>query len=207
MNDETTKPFASLVWDTLADIDVGPYCKQIEATAKRPVVTYLPWHQAWMLLKRAFPASFYEYMPDIHHVDGSIEVGVVVSISDGSTNRQTTTARLAVMTFNAIANPNAREVNDSRQRVLVKALAFAGLGLNLWDKDSEIPVGRIDEVINDAELAEIEILMEATKTDATSFLRWAEAEHLADMSYTKFKSAKAMLEAKRAKQLQDEDVP
>ena len=194
-------PFAKQVWEKLSRIDVAEHQMVIEKTAKRPEVVYLPWHKAWMLLKRAFPASTYQHGPDLHHTDGTIEVMVEVQIVDSENpeNRVPSMARLAVMNFNygAETTPDAREINDSRQRCLVKALAFAGLGLNLWSKaDPTVPVGKLSDPINDKQAHRIVQLVEKSGTDVVLFLEWAEVKSIDKIPREKYKSAIALLESK-----------
>ena len=134
--------FAHEVWDTLTRIDMADHIDWIEATAKRPEISYLPWHTAWSLLKRKFPASTYNHQPDIRHPDNTVEVEVELWVYGKTEDEcQMSSARLSVMDswMNPISNPTARQVNDSRQRVLVKALAFAGLGLTLWMTKERYP--------------------------------------------------------------------
>ena len=194
----TVASFEESVWNTLSRIDVADHTDRIKATGKRPAISYLPWHKAWLLLKRKFPASTYSHRNDIRHPDGTVEVevDVVIAASTGG-EHMFTNARLAVMDgyVNPISNPTARQVNDSRQRALVKALAFAGLGLNLWGDDN-IPVGKLDDPINDQQFMALSELIEASETDLNSFLRWAEIEDLHDLPFEKFHPARTMLEIK-----------
>ena len=168
--------FAEEVWDTLSRIDVSDHTDYIEATGKRPEISYIAWHTAWALLKRKFPASVYRHKKDLRHPDNTVEVEVSVLIkSDMGGDWQATSARLSVMDnwMNPIENPTARQVNDSRQRVLVKALAFAGLGLTLWSGDS-VPIGTLDDVIDDDQLETITQLVELSETDIQKFRKWAD---------------------------------
>ena len=194
--EQTAVAFAQLVWDTLSKTDVTDRTESIEATAKRPEVAYLSWSNAWSLLKDRFPGSTYSHRPDLIHPDGTVEVEVDVVIQGNGPETQFTNARLGVMDFyfGPIKNPTARDVNDARQRCLVKALAFAGLGLNLWMK-SEIPVGKLDDPITPEELKEIKELIKVTKTNPETFLEWCDLDKLNDMQYERYTSAKALLSA------------
>lgn len=199
MSDKEYGSFAEEVWDTLSRIDVSNHTDFIEATAKRPEIAYVAWHTAWSLLKRKFPASTYNHQPDIRHPDETVEVEVEVWIyGDGEERVQMTNARLSVMDMwmNPIVNPTARQVNDSRQRVLVKALAFAGLGLNLWG-DEVLPVGVMEDPIDDDELAVIRDLVDKSDTNLESFYKWADGiESLSEMTKERFPKAKALLTQK-----------
>jgi len=200
MND-TVKAFPAEVWDVLSRIDVTDHIDTISATAKRPEISYLSWSVAWMLLKRKFPGSTYAHRPDLIHADNSVEVEVDVVIQGNGAESQFTNARLAVMDqwFNPILNPTARQTNDSRQRALVKALAFAGLGLNLWG-DSMIPVGTLDDPIDLDQIEMIEGLLKSTESNVDLFLRWAHVESVEDIPVERYPSALRLLESKARKQ-------
>jgi hypothetical protein len=199
MSKTVTTTFEGRVWQTLSRIDVSDHADQLPKTGKRPAVSYLAWHKAWSLLKRNFPASTYSHRPDLHHEDGTVEVEVDVVIAEVmGAETQFTNARLAVMDnyFNPIANPSARQVNDARQRCLVKALAFAGLGLNLWS-DSIIPVGKLDDPISPEQALELGQLIVETDTDEAVFLRWCEADSIEEIPFERFGSALRLLQAKK----------
>jgi hypothetical protein len=173
----------------------------ISKTQKRPDITYLSWSKAWALLKNKFPGSTYAHRDDLHHTDGTVEVEVDVVIQGNSGDTQFTNARLGVMDqrFNPIPEPTARQINDTRQRTLVKALAFAGLGLNLWG-GSDIPVGKLDDPITPEEHDILLDLIEATETDMESFMGWCESTDLMMIQYPKFVSARNLLEARKRRQ-------
>jgi hypothetical protein len=194
--------FEARVWEVLSRIDTLDHVDQIKATGKRPAVTYLSWSKAWMLVKREFPATTYSHRPEVRHPDGTVEVEVDIIISDDGVHKQFTNARLAVMSnyFDAIPNPTARQVNDSRQRALVKALAFAGLALHLWG-DTSIPVGTLADPIDLNQIEVLEGLIDSTGTDLAAFLRWADVESLETLPVERFSSALKLLQdkAKRGK--------
>lgn len=193
--------FAREVWDALSRIDISDHTEQMSGP-RGLTMTYLPWHKAWLIVKRLFPASTYYHEPDILHPDGSMEVGVHVTIDSGEEGEMAHSyARLAVMDpkFNAILNPHARDINDSRQRALVKALAFMGLGLSLWDAGSQVPVGVLADKISSKQAEELSALLKATGSDGPVFLQWAGVEKLEDLPLEKFNSAKRLLAAKQQK--------
>ena len=204
MNDKKEyATFAERVWDVLSNTDVSTHVevlsgKNKQGQQKRPDVNYLSWHKAWMFLKREFPASVYTHMPDMIHKADSVEVEVeVLIIGDTEGEVQTTSARLAVMDgyFNAILMPDSTQINKSRQRCLVKALAFAGLGLNLWS-ESPLPVGSFSDPINAKQVAILEQLIEKTKVNQDTFLEWLGVETLVDIPKELYPKAKLQLEAK-----------
>ena len=197
----TFDSFEEQVWETLSRIDTSDHVDTIEATKKRPAVKYLSWSIAWTLLKRKFPGSTYSHRPDLIHEDGTVEVEVDVVICKSGSETMFTNARLAVMDFyfGPIVKPTARETNDARQRCLVKALAFAGLGLNLWS-DSSIPVGKLDDPISMEQHTKLADLIEETNTAEHDFLRWCEVDDLMDLPYERYHSALRLLQAKRRRQ-------
>lgn len=189
--------FSSQVWDKLSQMDVAPHVEYISISSSKKL-SYLPWHKAWMMLKRAYPASTYGHCADVVHADGTMEVEVVVSINAGDgdpENTVHTSARLAVMDnrFNAIANPNARDINDNRQRALVKALGFAGLGLSLWDAGSTIPVGKLDKPITAKQVKQLDKLLSDLKRSKPYFLVWAGVDTMEELSQEKYDQAIDML--------------
>jgi len=203
MNDKKEyATFAERVWDVLSNTDVSTHVevlsgKNKQGQQKRPDVNYLSWHKAWMFLKREFPASVYTHMPDLIHKADSVEVEVEVLIIGNEGEVQTTSARLAVMDgyFNAILMPDSTQINKSRQRCLVKALAFAGLGLNLWS-ESPLPVGSFSDPINAKQVAILEQLIEKTKVNQDTFLEWLGVDTLVDIPKELYPKAKLQLEAK-----------
>lgn len=188
--------FPAHVWDVLSRIDATKHADQLPKTKGRPAISYLAWHTAWMLVKREFPGSNYSHKQDLHHVDGSIEVEVDVVISDG-VQQVYANARLAVMDnyFKAIDNPNARQINDSRQRCLVKALAFAGLGLNLWS-DSNIPVGRLQDPITGKQAKLVNEMIDRKGIEIEFFLEWAEVDSVEAIHREDYDDAMAMLKSR-----------
>jgi hypothetical protein len=204
--------FEAQVWDKLSHIEVEDHMSMLPKTGKRPPIPYLPWHKAWLLVAREFPATQFEYENNEVFTDGTVEVMVRVRIqSEAGGSTRHTMCKLAVMDnyFGAIENPTARQVNDSRQRCLVKALAFAGLGLNLWSESIE-PVGKLDDPISVEEFDEVMKLIKSTDSDMTAFLKWCKVEGLVDLPYERYGSAISLLEAKarrqKVKKLKEEDV-
>jgi hypothetical protein len=199
MNDRVIS-FAEQVWDTLSKTDVSPHVKQLEKTSGRPAIDYLPWHKAWLLLKREFPASTFYYDDDLTHEGGTVEVGVQLTVQkDNGGLFVSSMCRLPVMNFkfSAITDPNARERNDARQRCLVKACAFAGLGLDLWS-ESPVPVGRFNDPISAKQLKTLQDLIKKTGTDPEFFAEWCECE-LEELPIERYPSAFGLLSAKLKK--------
>jgi len=114
------------VWDTLSKIDCSDHIE------KKMNLSYLSWAWAWGILMENYPDAqvrFYEQkdsgIPYVQMPDGTAEVRCQVKI--GTLTRD---MWLPVMDYknNAVENPNARQVSDTKMRCLVKCLAMFGLG-------------------------------------------------------------------------------
>lgn len=113
------------IWETLSKIDVTPYVE------KKVGLTYLPWAWAWAKLMDNYPDSDFYFERNStgsevwHFPDGSCEVRCVLTVS-GITRR----CWLPVMDNrnNAVKEADARDINDTKMRCLVKNIALFGLG-------------------------------------------------------------------------------
>lgn len=109
----------SKAWKVLSALNVNEHVK------KKGNLTYLSWTWAWGTLLDHFPESNYEFLENEYHADGSVTVHVALTV-DGITRKMW----LPVMDNrnNAVKNPNARAISDSKMRCLVKAAALFGIG-------------------------------------------------------------------------------
>ena len=114
------------IWDTLSAIDCS------DKVEKKMDLTYLSWAWAWGIIQEHFADATYNFyvqpetkVPYVQYPDGTAEVICKVQIGDCSREMW-----LPVMDYknNAIANPNSRQVSDTKMRCLVKCLAMFGLG-------------------------------------------------------------------------------
>ena len=112
------------VWEKLYPIDVGEWAK------KKGKLTYLPWNQAVKLMMKNYPEFHYEFQENEIHPDGSMSVHCTVVIKNLAKRMW-----LPVMDYrnNALTNPNARDISDSKMRCLVKAISMFGLGFHLFE--------------------------------------------------------------------------
>lgn len=139
---------AQTVWETLSAIDPTKAVKELPNGLK-----YIPWSQAWKMLKERYPEAreeiteFPEYecdrdghwyatgrTVDYRKTSAGVEVEVSVII-DGKryTCRRPVCASAGDGYANrALLNPSYSDINTAQMRCLVKALAMAGLGLNLY---------------------------------------------------------------------------
>ena len=131
------------VYERLSKVDVTPFIE------KKNGSNYLSWAKAWGLVKSIYPDANYKfreypyfeqtadgnYQPcgtrDYLRTEYGVEVEAVVTIQG-----QTYSSKLYVMDFKSRAlDPNKVtlfEINKTQMRALTKALAFAGLGLNIY---------------------------------------------------------------------------
>ena len=117
------QPTYAEIWDTLSKVDVSEYVEE------KMNLKYLSWSRAWWLLMEHFSEATYEYHESKKFDDGTVEVSVTITI--GETSRMAT---LPVMDYKnkAIISPDARQINDNKQRCFVKAIAMYGLGIDLY---------------------------------------------------------------------------
>ena len=119
------------IWKTLSSIDVN------NKTEKKGNLTYLSWAWAWGELMNHFPMATYtftewEYPDGTHYVTKDILIypdetcSVECELRIGELVRK---MWLPVMDYknNAIINPNARAISDTKMRCLVKCISMFGL--------------------------------------------------------------------------------
>lgn len=136
-----TEEIKASVYATLAKVDVKPLLE------KKGKLNYLSWAKAWGLVKSIYPDATYqikefpEYILtkegwlatgrnlDYRQTPAGTEVEVTVTIE-----QQNYSSKLYVMDYHnkVISNPTYFEINKTQMRCLVKALAFAGLGLDVY---------------------------------------------------------------------------
>ena len=117
------EPTYAEIWNTLSKVDVSEYVEE------KMNLSYLSWSRAWWLMMEHYPEATYEYHEGKKFDDGTVEVSVTITI--GETSRMAT---LPVMDYKnkAIISPDARQINDNKQRCFVKAIAMFGLGIDLY---------------------------------------------------------------------------
>ena len=123
---DKSEPNFQEIWATLSKIDCT------DKIEKKMNLSYLSWAWAWQVLMENYPNATYQFyenadtgVPYVAMPDGSAEVRCRISI--GSCVRE---MWLPVMDYknNAVENPSARQVSDTKMRCLVKCLAMFGLG-------------------------------------------------------------------------------
>ena len=151
------EPTYKEIWDTLSKVDVSEYVEE------KMNLKYLSWSRAWWLLMEHYSQATYEYHEGRKFDDGTVEVSVTITI--GGTSRMAT---LPVMDYKnkAIISPDARQINDNKQRCFVKAIAMYGLGIDLYrGMSDDLPDAEKDKASADkpkqeepsAEVIELEV--------------------------------------------------
>ena len=187
--------FPARVWGKLSRIDVSD---NIETKGGANFqLSYLSWSWAWAQLMNNFPESVFTISEQEVFPDNTVSVSVIVEVREGE-ERLNRRMWLPVMDHknNAIPNPNARNVSDSQMRCLVKCLGLFGLGLDVYAK-SDIPVGTIDDVVNDDQLELLEGLFNRLNEDSqAAFLAWLDIDSPDQTPQGKYKTARMNLERK-----------
>ena len=134
---------AENIWKTLSSIDVS---KHVD---KKGNLSYLSWAWAWGTLMKHYPQAIYNFLQTEKHEDGTVTVYCEVIIDDVSR-----TMWLPVMDHrnNAIANPDARKISDTKMRCLTKCLAMFGLGHYIYAGE-DLPEQEPQPLVSEGELA------------------------------------------------------
>ena len=147
----TTK---KLVFETLSNIDVSGHVEQ------KMNLSYLSWAWCWSTLKGIYPdtptpeiTKYQEMVIDkdgYHLTDRKVPylttpTGTMVEVTvtiEGNDYKQS----LYVMDNRnkVVINPNQGQIYKTTQRCTVKAIAMAGLGLNLYAGE-DLPMGNVNE--------------------------------------------------------------
>ena len=184
-------------WSILSKFDVSA---QVD---KKNNFDYLSWAWAWAYVKEKYPESNFEKhifrdnqdnpLPFMRDTKGHTYVAVTVTIHGLSH-----TEIMPVLDFRnkSVPHPDGFEVNKAHQRCLVKAIAFHGLGLNLYAGE-DLPLDLdddTDDIIRDFRAATtIADIDSAWRNHATSIgkLSKSSKQQVTD----EFKNAKASLKA------------
>lgn len=115
------------VWETLSVIDVSEHVEQ------KMKLTYLSWAWAINEIMKVYPSFDYHFNDNETYPDGSVMVHCHVSVAESGV-KVNRTMWLPVMDNrnNAVQNPNARQVSDTRMRCLTKGIAMLGLGFYIY---------------------------------------------------------------------------
>lgn len=148
------------IFETLSKVDVSGHVETIRMK-RGPALKYVSWAWAWSMVKSIYPDTTREISTypefafnektgqwyatgqqlDYRITPAGCEVKVTVNIQGEKYSE-----RLYVMDMRnqPVMKPNIAQINKTQQRCLVKALAMAGLGLNLYAGE-DLPMGDINE--------------------------------------------------------------
>jgi hypothetical protein len=186
--------FPAQVWAKMSRIDVSNHIMQKEGGFS---ADYLPWSWAYSQMIKAYPESSFKVLPDERFDDGTVLINIQVTVRENG-NKLRRQMYLPVMTpkMQALQNPNARQISDTRMRCLVKCIALFGLGIDLWTK-SDFPVGAEDDPIDEAQADLLTGLFDKLDEDSqTSFLAWVGVDSIDAVPVGKYKPARVQLERK-----------
>jgi len=196
--------FEAKVWQTLSAINVNEHTEK-----KGNSLTYLSWAWALTVLKNHFPESFVTIKKEKTYSDGTMEVRCEVTVKEGDQS-STQSMWLPVMDNrnNAIANPNARKINDARMRCVTKCLGLHGLGLYIY-AGQELPEPEAEEAkkpLTKDEMDNLIDLLDATETDRDQFLKHYKVKKLDELRNGKYQNAISVLAKKMEKIVEARDA-
>ena len=133
------------VWHNLSRFDVS---KEVEQKGR---FDYLSWAWAWAFVKEKYPSATFEKhifrdnqdnpLPFMRDTKGHTYVAVTVTIEEVA---HTEIHYVMDHKNQSVVHPDGGQVNKALQRCLVKAIAFHGLGLNVYAGE-DLPMD-LDEV-------------------------------------------------------------
>ena len=187
---------SALIWKTMSGINVN------EHSEKKGNLTYLSWTWALQTLMDRFPNTEFTFTDRIYD-DGSMEVTcrltIIVDGCDPSAVSRTMWLPVMDNRNNAIQNPNARQISDTKMRCLVKTIAVTtGLGLYIFAGE-DIPKAEKDELNRPISLEEghkLLALLEHTSSDIKAFCNAFGVKAVLDLPQSKLEKAMDALDRK-----------
>tara|TARA_R100000482_G_C5125585_1_gene148539 strand:- start:204 stop:797 length:594 start_codon:yes stop_codon:yes gene_type:complete len=145
---------AKAIWQTLSAIDVS------EHTEKKGKLTYLSWAWAWSTLMEHYPSAQYHFGADIEYGD-TLMVQCDMRVLGVTHNMW-----LPVMDNrnNAVSNPTARQISDTRMRCLTKCISMFGLGHYIYAGE-DLPVSSQKDLEEDIKNAKANFVEWASSID------------------------------------------
>jgi hypothetical protein len=162
------------IWTRLSAIDISDQLTEKEVLEDGTSLSILPWMNAHALMMESFPEYTWEFTEDpegreVHYFnDGTAEVRCRMTIGP-----HTQITSLFVRDFSGpIRNPNSGQINTTKQRCRVKAMAEFGLGHQLWIK-SKAQEEVAAEAVQEELLPDEQIVVEEATRDRVERL-WRE---------------------------------
>jgi hypothetical protein len=188
--------FHGAVWKNLSAINVSEHIE------KKGNLSYLSWTWAYSQLLDVYPNSYYEFSENTVYPDGSVEVHCTVTVVC-STDSEKSVSRsmwLPVMDNrnNAVINPNARQVSDTKMRCLVKCIAMHGLGIYIYAGEDlpQAEAAELKKPLTEDQVDNLVDLMEASETAYHPFIHHFKINSLSEMNAGQYQNALSILEKK-----------
>jgi len=181
-------------YELLRDVDVKDHIE------KKGKFNYLSWAWAVDTMYLHDPKATYDFPESEIFNDGTVMIYCTVTMFE-----QPKTMWLPVLDFNnkPISNPNAFNINTTKMRCLVKAIAMHGLGLYIFAGE-DLPEATKDElnkaVINEVQLEVLNKLIGERVVNVPALLAHYKIEKLEELPSGVFLQAKGALERKPMKQ-------
>lgn len=137
------------VWETLSKVNVDDYKK------KKGDLDYLGWSMAWSILMEHYPYAQYEFKDEKFLENGTCLCHVDLTIGDLKRPMW-----LAVMNYanKSVVNPTYQQIQNTRMRCLVKAIAMFGLGFYIYEGEKSFPYEDEDLPNESKDLEEAELV-------------------------------------------------
>ena len=141
------------VWKTLSNVNVD------EMKAKKGKLDYLGWSKAWAIVMQHYPFASYEFKDETFLDNGTAMCHCYLRI--GNLERY---MWLSVMNYanESIKNPTYQQIQNTRMRCLVKAIAMFGLGFYIYEGEESFPYEDEDLPDQKKDQAEAEVVYEYT---------------------------------------------
>tara|TARA_R110000772_G_scaffold48018_2_gene109508 strand:- start:1242 stop:1871 length:630 start_codon:yes stop_codon:yes gene_type:complete len=195
----SNNPFQYAVWHNLSEINVSEHIE------KKGNLSYLSWTWAWQTLMDIYPCSHFVFDEPTIYPDGSVEVHCTVTVTCSSDAEKSVTRSMFLPVMdnrnNAICNPNARQISDTKMRTLVKCIALHGLGMYIY-AGSDLPEAEAAELkkpLTGEQVDNLIALLEASGTDYDQFLRHFKIANFSEMTAGQYQNALSILEKKMQK--------
>jgi len=186
-----TNSIAGTIFDTFSRIDCTDHVE------KKGGLDYIAWTFAYKTLMEYYPNNSIEFTEE-WLPNGTVMVHCDLSITVGrdTANRK---GWLPVLNYknNAIANPDAMQINTARMRCMTKTLALFGLGLNIYAGEafpsaSDAQEGVSEPVVVSITKAEAKLLGEAVEhagRDLGKLLKHYKVNKLDELTQAQYKQA------------------
>ena len=192
----SNNPFHYAVWHNLSEINVSEHIE------KKGNLSYLSWTWAWQTLMDIYPCSHFVFDEPTIYPDGSVEVHCTVTVTCSSDSEKSVSRSMWLPVMdnrnNAVINPNARQVSDTKMRCLVKCIAMHGLGIYIYAGEDlpQAEAAELKKPLTEDQVDNLVDLMEASETEYDSFTRHFKVNSLSEMTAGQYQNAVSILEKK-----------